>query len=794
MLNPNRKTTFSNVTFPIVLFVFLFNQTVASQKIPSQNLKGQVIDMESQIPLPGATVVLPEANPPKNTITDPNGYFIINDVPVGRYSVQISFLGYKPITMPEVLISSGKEVSLHIELEEDLQQIAEVVVKANSHKDRPLNSMATVSARSFSVEETRRYAGGLDDPARMASAFAGVSTGNIQDNAIVIRGNSPRGVLWQLEGVPIINPNHFADGNVAGGGAVTIFSSQLLANSDFFTGAFPAEYGNALAGVFDMKFRSGNADKHEYTFQAGLMGIDLSAEGPFSAKSRASYLFNYRYSTFSLISDLNLLNGIEQIPKYQDFSFKINVPTEHVGIFSLWGIGAIDENNEPAEYDSTLWETDWDRSKMNWNLKTTATGISHKLILPNNKSYINSTIAFNGKINDLDIRKIDSDLELKPETRVNDNSWRLTLNSFLNIKLNAKHTIKTGVNIDYINYSMLLGGTLNEDLDTYIEDYVDEQNTSVLSQYYIQTKHKLKDWTINGGLHFSYFSLNNSFATDPRVGLRYDINPRHALSLGYGKHSQLEELRFYFITDQNGNYLNKQLDFSKAHHFVLAYDFQISEKLRLKAEPFFQYLYDVPGIADSSFSLINFQQDWNFREDLQNNTTGHNIGLDLTLERFLNNNYYYLITLSLFDSKYTGDDDITRNSLYNKSFVSNVLFGKEFYIGKTYGNILGLNGRVNIQGGNRETPVLKTESEYAQDVVYNYEELYTNQEPWRYYLDFTLTYRINKAKCSQVFAMQIKNVLRTPIYEGFSYNYQSQTVERDETRLILPVVSYKVEF
>ena len=115
---------------------------------------------------------------------------------------------------------------------------------------------------------------------------------------------------------------------------VNLISSQLLSNSDFFTSAFPAEYGNALAGVFDIKLRTGNNENREYAFQAGLLGIDFAAEGPFIKGKEASFLFNYRYSTFGLMVDMSLL-PTEQIPRYQDLSFKINLPTKKAGLFSL---------------------------------------------------------------------------------------------------------------------------------------------------------------------------------------------------------------------------------------------------------------------------------------------------------------------------------------------------------------------------------------------------------------------------------------------------------------------------
>ncbi|MDD2287122.1 MAG: carboxypeptidase-like regulatory domain-containing protein, partial [Paludibacter sp.] len=371
----------------ILLSLLLFTNIVFSQTV-SQTLKGMVFDSEIKTPLTGATVVVLGTNPLLGTTTDLDGNYKISHVPIGRYNIHISYIGYEPAIVSEILVTSGKEAVINAGLKQSVTQMKEVTVKANSQKDKPINTMASISARSFTVEETRRYAGGIDDPARLVSSFAGVTVGNLQDNAIIIRGNSPKGVSWRLEGVEIPNPNHFAGGNVVGGGFVTIFSSQLLSNSDFFTGAFPAEYGNALAGVFDMKFRNGNNEKRESTVQVGMLGIDVSSEGPFKKGKNASYLFNYRYSTLGLIADLGLL-PTQQVPRYQDLSFKLNFPTQKAGVFSFWGIGAIDNNKEHDELDFTKWETDWDRVQYDWNLNTGVLGLTHKMII-GSRSYINT--------------------------------------------------------------------------------------------------------------------------------------------------------------------------------------------------------------------------------------------------------------------------------------------------------------------------------------------------------------------------------------------------------------------
>ena len=314
------KTNSIITTF--ICIVFLFNFFVVQAQSNVQVIKGKVFDVESHEPLVGVTIVVDGSDPIIGTTTNTEGNFVIEGISLGRHTLNVSYIGYESLVLPQILVTSGKEVLLQVSLKQSVLEMDEVVIYGSQDKGRPQNTMANVSARSFTVEETRRYAGGLDDPARLVSAFSGVTTGSLQDNSIIVRGNAPQGVAWRLEGIEIPTPHHFAGANVTGGGMVTLFSSQVMANSDFYTAAFPAEYGNALAAVFDMKLRNGNSDKHEHTAQIGLLGIDIASEGPFSKKSDASYLFNYRYSTFGLLADMKLIDT-EQIFKYQDLSFKL---------------------------------------------------------------------------------------------------------------------------------------------------------------------------------------------------------------------------------------------------------------------------------------------------------------------------------------------------------------------------------------------------------------------------------------------------------------------------------------
>ncbi len=763
-----------------------------SAQTPTQTVRGKVLDGDSKTGLPGANIILLNSVPLSGTTTDVNGNFILEKVTVGRHSFQVSYIGYKPIIRPEVMVSSGKEVFLSIELQEDELVAAEVEIKATVEKDKAVNSMAMVSARSFSVEESRRYAGSADDPMRAVSNFAGVaSSADVNSNEIVIRGNSPKGLLWRVDGVDIPNPNHYAYVGNSGGG-LTMFSSQVLSNSDFYTAAFPAEYGNALSGVFDMRFRNGNNTRHEFAVQIGIQGLDVSTEGPLSKKSGASYLFNYRYSILAFLQyiDPGMKN---KIPSYQDLSFKINLPAGKAGTFSLVGIGGISRSKFVPEQDSAQWKTLEDRTQSQLNNNMGALALTHQVAF-SRRAYLRSFLS--GTYNSIDFKNgyLSPSLVLQPQDSVKQENYRFSAGTLLNYKFGPKHTNRTGITYARLYYDNNFQ-SVNPFTGIFGEVYQGSGNTDLI-QAFSESKIELsRTVTLNAGLHFQYFMLNRHYAVEPRVAVRWQAGRKHAFSLGYGKHSQSEDVGVYLtdvvVTPEMKVQPNRQLDFSRSHHVVIGYDFLIKPELRFKAEAYFQYLYGIPVIPGNYFSMINSSGGYH-SDTLFNDGTGRNAGIDLTFEKFLTKQYYYLVTVSLFDSKYKGGDGIERNTRFNSNYVVNILGGKEWTIRKK--NILGVNLKASLTGGEYYVPIDLEQSKIQHREVLNEAAAYQKRLPDFYYLDLTLTYRTNHRKFSGVWAIQVKNLLNQKPATGYVYNDFNQSVEPVLSMGIVPFLSYKIEF
>ena len=323
-----------------------------------------------------------------------------------------------------------------------------------------------------------------------------------------------------------------------------------------------------------------------------------------------------------------------------------------------------------------------------------------------------------------------------------------------------------------------------------------EKGFSTLVSAYSSSSFTLKNFKINAGLNTQLFTLNNKFTIEPRLGLSYQLNENNALNFGYGLHSRTEALNVYFANTINAtsSQANKDLDFSKAYHLILAYDWNITEKLHLKIEPYYQYLFNIPVVENTTTSLLSLQNDWFITDAYVNKGKGLNYGLDLTLEQYINNGFYYLISASVFNSKYKTDTDDWYSTRFNKNYMFNTLIGKEFRIGKKNQNLLSLNLRLNLQGGDRYSIIDGANSLLEQDVVYNKTTPFTEKTDATFFTHFTINYEWYKKKTTQKLSLKMINAFNQKEFRGHRYNINTNQVEEFNEGLIVPNISYKISF
>jgi hypothetical protein len=781
-------------TEKLFLIILIFLGSEMNGQTLTQTVRGRIVDQESLTSLPGANVLVLNSENQLGSTTDAEGNFRIDNVPVGRISLAITFIGYEDKVLPNILVTSGKETVLEIVLKESLTMMDAIEIKADKDKSEIANEMALTSARGFTVEETKRYAGSFNDPARMVSGYAGVDTDPSGNNSIIVRGNSPKGIQWRLEGIDIPNPNHFSDEG-ATGGPINTLNSQMLANSEFYTGAFAPEFGNALSGVFDMKLRKGNNEHREYSFSIGALGTDATIEGPFVKGGGSSYLVNYRYSTLSLLNSLGLVD-FDGIPKYQDLSFKINVPTFSMGTFSIFGLGGRSNIVEEEYMDD---DEEILAQQGNYKANMGVIGVTQYWSL-SSKTYLQNSISVsqNGS----------GYLGYKPNTEnvlLRDDDMHLDKNSIkaattFNHKFNARHNLQAG--LIYTRHSFdFYNNYFDEETDQFVSDQ-DMKGDADHYQGFVSWKYRLwEDVSLVSGVHIQNVSMNDAISVEPRASVRWQFHPQQALTAGFGIHGKMESLTNYYsiIPDENGlpTTPNQELDFSKARHYIVGYENKLTPNLFLKVEAYYQQLYNIPieNNAGSSYSLINQMEGFTDRA-LINEGTGSNMGVELTLERYFAENYYFLLTASVFDSKYKGMDGVERNTLFNGNYVGNLLIGKEWNLNskKQKNKVIGINAKISSLGSRRYTPINLEESIVRDETVHYEDQAFSKRGDNIFIANIAISYRIDNKKLSQELKLDMQNATNNSARLGYYYNENKNKIESFDQLPLLPVVMYTIHF
>ncbi len=794
--------------FSFTILFALFSLPILFGQNKTQVVRGSVIDRITRQPIIGASVQITGTT--QGAITDASGLFSIPNVAIGRRSVKCSSIGYETYSSEEFILNSVKEVVLTIDLREATGDLEEVKVTASQNTSRPVNDLAFVSARSFTVEETERIPASVNDPGRMALAYPGVKAGRDEnENKIVVRGNSPFGILWRLEGIDVPNPNHFAQPG-SGGGGVTVFSAQLMSRSDFFTGGMPAEYGNAITGAFDIRFREGNQQKREYRTKIGLLGLDFSTEGPI-AKGRSSYLVNYRYSTLGLLSQMGFYLVGERVSNlFQDLSFNVAFHSKDgKKTTTLFGLGGLSTEHyfpvENPEKRISGRADNWEDRVRPANMGTM--GLTHTSNI-NEKSSLKYVVALIGS----SIKRYSDTLNLKDERYRYDTQaykeFRLAGSIAYNYKFSNKTRLKTGAILNYVDFDFFKETAARKSISD-INQFNAGRQVSVsgsgstqTAQAYAQIVQNMgKGLTLNAGFHLMHLFLNNSSSIEPRLSVQYRSPNSHTFSFAYGTYSQLLPMSAYFYTRKDTvagviteSKPNKNLSFPRSNHFILSYNYVTPGLWKFSAEAYYQRLNKVPvdSRAGSAYWMLNYAE--NFPEfTVVSKGKGRNYGIDLSVERFFSKKYYLLITGSLFDSRYQTIDGKWYNSSFNDRFSTALTFSREFMFRN--GSVFQIGAKSIYNGGFRYTPLDETASAKEKTYIMLKESDYSLQAPAYFRIDGRVSYRTNRRKYATVVSLDVQNLTNKINVTSTQYNSVENRLEaRNSGNGFVPVLSFQIDF
>ncbi|MBR1687352.1 MAG: TonB-dependent receptor [Prevotella sp.] len=775
--------------------------------LQSQTLRGTVTDALTGEPLTGATVQVVELDGAA-TVADLDGNYRIDVKQPGRYTIETRFIGYEPSIQKEVQIVGVKEVVLDILLRENANELTEVVVKPRVNKMATVNPTALVGGVMLSMEEACRFAGGGNDPARLVTAYAGVS-GQSDGNGISVYGNAPHTMQYRLEGVEIFTPNHFSDLYGAGFGMVSALNANVIGNSDFFTSAFNANYSNSVSGVFDMKMRSGNNGKHENILQVGTVSEELTAEGPLSRKSHSSYIFNYRYGFTSLASKLGILNVLGTDFDFMDFSLKLNFPTKRAGTFSIFGLGFYDKADDQVPELEDV-HSIYDVSDQHFKMWSLVAGASHKIHLGNKWTW-RTTLAYNMQHDklDTDYRYFDQDAtggithftgQEAPFYYLKQNEDRLILNTELSKQVTPKWLTQVGGEYSQRFFSISFRQADAPYQPVPVSPLYDVSDNTGLGNLHWSNVIKPTDhFSLNIGIAANYFVLSEDFSLEPRVSLKWEPDAKNSFAVGYGLHSMVEKLDTYFLRAGDGRLVNKNLKMGKAHHLLATYTHQFTDNLNLRLNAYYQYGFDTPVSADPlrTYCVVNRENIY-VDEPLVNEGNTRNYGADVTLEHYMKDGYFGQANFSLYRSEYRAQDNVWHHQMYDRGYMLKLLGGKEWMVGSRKQNVFNISLKYTLQGGLRHTPIdlaaTIANGINADKPVFIQQQAMSLQYDPVNLVDLTVSYKWNCRRVSHTLAFEGVNILMTETPYAERYDFALQKLRYDKSGISLPNIYYRLDF
>jgi hypothetical protein len=797
----------------VLIFLFLFCGIAISNAqdidIKKQTVRGYVTDRTTGNGIAYAIVELLNHSPRLTCVTEENGSFELNNVPVGHQRIRVELEGYYESVHTE-LIEAGKQAVVTIPVDEEVSRnIATVEANRSTIKDKgrfrnskmeSIDEMNAVSTRAFNIEEVRKYVGGFNDPSRTVTSFPGMYNIDDTENFIISRGNSAYGIQWMIEGVPIENPHHFAAmGNT--GAVFPLLNTNLLENSDFVNGALSAQYGNAYSGIFDINLRKGNNERFEFSAQVTTFGVEVTAEGPFKKKG-ASFAIGVRAAVLELIQLIGLNIGSNAAPHYYDLNFKIDIPTKKDGHLSIFGIGGIsniafldaevDPNDQFAEQGIDRY----------LDVKTGLLGMTYMKYF-NKRTSLKTTLSY--LIEDRRSRRDTVDItdptgiKRIPYFSVVNTRHRVGLASIFNKKITTQFVFRGGVH-GYAYYLDLKDNWLQRD-----ENQLLEQGFKALIGGFAQVQYKFSQrFVISLGVRAMYWTLNkNSWAVEPRLALNWYIGKRNKISLGYGWHSKIQSfaMSFFVKKELDGTYddSNRELGLNRSHHIVLSYDLYLSKFWALKASIYAIYNTDIAVEKNpSSFSLANYGASFNYPKIVGLESTGVSFGYgaELSLEKFFSHGYYGLFSAAYQRATYRGSDMVWRNSAFDVVYVFSLVVGKEFKIGKKKRNVFYVDLRFNLHEGLPYTPIDIDASRLAGEEILIEDKAYSERLNLYKRLDIRIGARFNSRKTKLSHHIYIEAMNFTFFSNDLALKFDANTGETVTAKQFgfFPNLFYQIRF
>ena len=733
-------------------------------------LKGTVKDGAGDALL-GATVTLLEGEEMKQgTVTNSKGEFSLEEKIAGECTLQISYLGYADQDLVlDVRDAKNDLQNIQITMESRETTICIVDVGIGRYNEQ---EFLPNLAQPITIEDVRKLPATFFDPARLAQSFAGVANNNDQANGISIRGNSPSHFKWYLEGVEILNPNHtsnagtFNDRPSQNAGGVNVLSAQLLSKSYLYKSIYPSTFQNADGGIMAMSMRNGDQSERKHLVQVGLIGLEASSEGPIKKDAnKGSYLFNYRYSTVGLLSQLGLDFGGEEID-FQDLAFNFSFPVKN-GLLKVFGVGGLSNNVFTAPENDADREEEKDTNNIDFSGDTGIVGLNFDTYVGsrdrlNITSVVSATNALRSSTS------IGSPSILLSDDQDQSTLW--STKASLARRLH-KGSWTNGLYINYQQYEISSQGEATIVVPT------TNDNLSRVGGFTELNLNLDKTWNLNAGLNIGVQNtpLNDvEFLVEPRVSLTKRFAKGQRVQLSSGLYSQSRDPRTY----QNPNKDLLTIDNIKSWQNSIAYVLQQS-RFTWQLEGYYQELYDMP-------------LDLNTRLPETNLFAGRNYGVESSIRfNHVEKGLVLWLNGTLYKSEFEQDGE-WQSTRYDGRYILNTVLGKEW--SKTETKVHGLHARLNVLGGFRETPIDVTASAEAGVTIFDETQLFSDKQKDYFRVDLSLYRKVEHKKFTSTISLDIQNLLNRE-NESFAYydTFLEEVVRRNQLGL-LPILNYRLQF
>ena len=644
----------SNSPYIGIMGLIVFNFLYAS----IGSISGQIVDMDTHQPLPGANIIL--ENTELGAAADLNGFFKINNIPSGSYTISVSMIGYATISRANINIYSNRQTPLIFYLLPQAIKRNEIIVQSN-YFGRAKDGI--VSTQTIDREEIRSDPVGIYDVQMMIHNLPSLVTATDQSNEIIVRGGGPGENLFIMDHLEIPNPNHFGD-VATGGGPVNILNTEFVERIDFFAGGFPSRYGDKQSSVMDIKLREGDYSKFELDLEISMAGFGFLAEGPILG-GKGSYISSYRKS---FLKYFIRSAGLTSVPEYWNTQHKLTYNFNDKNKLIFNAVGGSDQVNIEGEDRPELKGAE----NINYNGSQYTTGLTYKSLF-SSKGYLLFSIGktmSNWNANAYEINNgvqnyfferdnIESDIFIK-----GDLTYKYTPNIEFSFGFNSKYgqynmleTLKPDTvyqyhytdldeksieNLDnYNNYYDLISDYPNyiEQLDNYeitdtilINNGFENDNHGGIGKYagYVQLKYNWNALNLTNGIRYDYVPYNNTSKLSPRFGASLSLTPITKINIAFGQYYQTPYY-WIFINPEN----QTRLKHSFSEQLVVGIEHYFKSDIKMSLEIYTKDYFNKP-IPKSNITEEKYDNFLGFID----NGEGRAKGVELFLQKKFTNKWH----------------------------------------------------------------------------------------------------------------------------------------------------------